>query len=139
MAIGFVLRMKQTWILHVLKIHIGGVFYLRAIQFWNSKTISPQSLKKKFIPPLKSYYFILLPNDIGSLLQNFVAITLNQKSYNKKFVIAQCGVSIIWWSHLNFLLFITRLLRRSCGILYVYWAYCNLVCNIFCTNTTDCT
>ena len=47
MAIGFVLRMKQTWKLHGLKTHIGGVFYLKAIQFWDSKTISPQSLQRK--------------------------------------------------------------------------------------------
>ena len=63
------------------------------LEFQNNFT--PKFEKKKFIPPLKSYYFILLPNDIGSSLQNFVAITLNQKSYNKKFVIAQCGVSIM--------------------------------------------
>ena len=91
------------------------------------------------LPPLKSYYFILLPNDIGSSKQNFVAITLNQKSYNKKFLIAQCAVSINEGATFNnFLLFITRLLCRSCGILHVYWACCNLVCKILRTNTTDC-
>ena len=39
--------MKQTWKLHGLKTHIGGVFYFKAIPFWDSKTISPQSLQKK--------------------------------------------------------------------------------------------
>ena len=30
-----------------METHIGGVFYLKAIQFWDSKTISPQSLQRK--------------------------------------------------------------------------------------------